>query len=81
MRMASFPSGRQVPVLGQGTWNMGEKVSQRKDEVRALQLGLDLGEQAGFFGQLDRPCHVVVGAVGDEFGQIDGLKQTGGHPP
>ncbi|SHN43449.1 Aldo/keto reductase [Duganella sacchari] len=42
MKSVSFPSGGTVPVLGQGTWNMGEKASQRKDEVRALQLGLDL---------------------------------------
>lgn len=43
MKSVSLPSGGTVPVLGQGTWNMGEKASQRKDEVRALQLGLDLG--------------------------------------
>jgi cytochrome c2 len=32
-----------MPALGQGTWNMGESKSARKDEVAALQLGLDLG--------------------------------------
>lgn len=36
-------AGAMVPVLGQGTWNMGEKASRRQEEVRALQLGLDLG--------------------------------------
>ncbi|MBV7534443.1 aldo/keto reductase [Duganella sp. sic0402] len=34
---------REVPVLGQGTWNMGEQASRRQHEVRALQLGLDQG--------------------------------------
>jgi len=29
--------------LGQGTWNMGERAADRAAEVRALQLGLDLG--------------------------------------
>src|ERR1041385_8247047 len=32
-----------VPVLGQGTWNMGEKKSAHADEVSALRLGIDLG--------------------------------------
>ena len=32
-----------MPALGQGTWNMGERASHRKAEVRALQAGLDLG--------------------------------------
>ncbi len=38
-----LPSGRPIPALGQGTWNMGEDPAQRQREVRALQLGLDLG--------------------------------------
>jgi diketogulonate reductase-like aldo/keto reductase len=29
--------------LGQGTWYMGEDAGSRNDEVRALQLGMDLG--------------------------------------
>jgi diketogulonate reductase-like aldo/keto reductase len=36
-------AGHAVPALGQGTWNMGEQAARRQDEVRALQLGLDLG--------------------------------------
>lgn len=43
MKTARFPSGHHVPALGQGTWNMGEKSAHKQDEVRALQLGLDLG--------------------------------------
>ena len=43
MKTIGFPSGRQVPVLGQGTWNMGEESARKRDEVRALRLGLDLG--------------------------------------
>ena len=38
-----LPSGRQMPVLGQGTWAMGEKRAQFGAEVAALKLGLDLG--------------------------------------
>lgn len=38
-----MPSGTAMPVLGQGTWRMGEDRSQRKAEVDALRFGLDLG--------------------------------------
>ena len=43
MRTVRLPSGRTMPALGQGTWNMGESSSARGAEVAALQLGLDLG--------------------------------------
>ena len=33
----------EMPVLGQGTWHMGEDRSCRAAEVAALRLGLDLG--------------------------------------
>ena len=33
----------ELPAIGQGTWYMGEGLSPRQDEVRALQQGLDLG--------------------------------------
>jgi diketogulonate reductase-like aldo/keto reductase len=38
-----LPSGEAVPILGQGTWAMGEDARSRADEVAALRLGLDLG--------------------------------------
>jgi len=43
MRKLKLPNGDAVPVLGQGTWKMGESRSKRKDEVAALSLGIDLG--------------------------------------
>ncbi|WP_407572812.1 aldo/keto reductase [Deinococcus altitudinis] len=39
----SLPDGTRVPVLGQGTWNMGDDPVRRSEELRALQTGLDLG--------------------------------------
>jgi diketogulonate reductase-like aldo/keto reductase len=39
----SLPSGETVPVLGQGTWFMGEQARHAADEAAALRLGLDLG--------------------------------------
>jgi len=36
-------SGAVMPNLGLGTWRMGENQATRREEVAALQLGLDLG--------------------------------------
>ena len=43
VRTTFLPSGRSIPVLGQGTWRMGEDPSRRPSEVAALRRGLDLG--------------------------------------
>jgi diketogulonate reductase-like aldo/keto reductase len=43
MRTTKLPGGERVPVLGQGTWRMGEDSSKRKTEVNALRLGIELG--------------------------------------
>jgi diketogulonate reductase-like aldo/keto reductase len=42
-RATKLPSGEAVPVLGQGTWYLGEGLRPREDEIAALRLGLDLG--------------------------------------
>ena len=39
----SLPSGALMPVLGLGTWKMGERPREREREIAALQLGIDLG--------------------------------------
>ncbi|WP_079202796.1 aldo/keto reductase [Pseudomonas sp. CC6-YY-74] len=36
-------AGVSVPVIGQGTWHMGEVASQRRAEVAALREGIELG--------------------------------------
>lgn len=43
MPSVALPSGETVPALGQGTWNMGESKAKLRDEVAALQLGIELG--------------------------------------
>jgi diketogulonate reductase-like aldo/keto reductase len=43
MKTVALPDGEFVPVLGQGTWRMGENKSAYADEVAALRLGIDLG--------------------------------------
>jgi diketogulonate reductase-like aldo/keto reductase len=32
-----------MPVLGQGTWYMGDHASKRREEIAALRLGIELG--------------------------------------
>jgi diketogulonate reductase-like aldo/keto reductase len=43
MKRLLLPSGNEMPVLGQGTWYMGEDPGARRDEVAALRLGMELG--------------------------------------
>jgi diketogulonate reductase-like aldo/keto reductase len=43
IRSTKLPGGEAMPVLGQGTWRMGEDKSERKSEVAALRLGIELG--------------------------------------
>jgi diketogulonate reductase-like aldo/keto reductase len=43
IRSLPLPSGERIPVLGQGTWEMGEDPAERQEELRSLRLGLDLG--------------------------------------
>lgn len=43
LRTLPLPDGQQVPVLGQGSWGMGEKPGRRAAEVAALRRGLELG--------------------------------------
>ena len=43
MKTLQLTSGKEIPILGQGTWRMGEKASQKQAEIAALQLGIDLG--------------------------------------
>jgi len=43
IRTIALPDGQTIPVLGIGTWNMGEKRRKRADEIAALQMAADLG--------------------------------------
>ncbi|PWB31029.1 oxidoreductase [Pseudomonas sp. SDI] len=40
---SSTLGNRSVPVIGQGTWYMGEDSAQQRREVAALQQGIELG--------------------------------------
>jgi diketogulonate reductase-like aldo/keto reductase len=43
MRTVSLPGGGAMPVLGLGTWKMGEDRARAAEEVRVVQRALDLG--------------------------------------
>ncbi len=43
MRQVTLKGGDKVPVLGVGTWRMGERKGERPAEVAAIKLALDLG--------------------------------------
>ena len=43
MRQVAMGGGVSVPILGQGTWQMGEDRARAKDEAAALLAGIDAG--------------------------------------
>lgn len=43
MKKIQLRGQTEIPILGQGTWRMGEKASQKQMEIDALKLGIDLG--------------------------------------
>jgi diketogulonate reductase-like aldo/keto reductase len=63
MRLVALPDGEKVPVLGMGTWGMGEARARAAAEVAALKLGLDLGmsliDTAEMYG--DGGAEAIVG--------------------
>ncbi|MET0658795.1 MAG: aldo/keto reductase [Steroidobacteraceae bacterium] len=68
-----LPSGASVPVLGQGTWHLGERPTERTQEIAALQLGIDLGmtviDTAEMYGD-GAAERLVADAVGDRRGDV-----------
>lgn len=43
MRTTTLTSGEAVPVLGQGTWFIGDSTATRAEEIATLQTGIELG--------------------------------------
>lgn len=43
MRTLTLPSGQSIPILGMGTWQMGENPKHRQREIDALRRGFELG--------------------------------------
>jgi diketogulonate reductase-like aldo/keto reductase len=68
-----LPSGVEMPVLGLGTWRMGESAQARPDEVKALRHGIDRGvtliDTAEMYGDGEAE-RIVADAVGSDRDQI-----------
>jgi len=43
IKTTTLPTGEEIPVLGQGTWFMGEDRRHTQREADALRFGMDLG--------------------------------------
>src|SRR5688572_6647837 len=43
MTRATKIASDTVPVLGQGTWQLGDRPARRQQEIAALRLGMELG--------------------------------------
>jgi diketogulonate reductase-like aldo/keto reductase len=73
MKAITLPDGEHVPVLGQGTWRMGENKRKQTDEVAALRLGIELGmtliDTAEMYGEGGAE-KVVADAIKDQRDRI-----------
>ena len=73
MKTLQLKSGREMPILGQGTWRMGEKASQKQAEIDALRLGIDLGmtliDTAEMYGEGGAE-KIVAEAISDRRNEI-----------
>jgi diketogulonate reductase-like aldo/keto reductase len=73
MKTLQLPSNREIPMLGQGTWRMGEQASQRQIEIDALRLGIELGmtliDTAEMYGEGGAE-QVVAEAIADLRDQV-----------
>jgi diketogulonate reductase-like aldo/keto reductase len=73
MQTVTMKSGDKVPVLGLGTWRMGEHRTERAAEVAAIRLGLELGltliDTAEMYGDGGAE-EAIAGAIA---GKRDGL--------
>jgi diketogulonate reductase-like aldo/keto reductase len=43
LRGVELPTGETIPVLGQGTWHLGQGKHPRGEEIEALRVGIELG--------------------------------------
>jgi diketogulonate reductase-like aldo/keto reductase len=54
-------TGAQLPVIGQGTWHMGETPTTRTRDIAALRLGIELGMTHIDTAEMYRGAEEVVG--------------------
>ncbi|MBX3414013.1 MAG: aldo/keto reductase [Pirellulales bacterium] len=68
MKTVALPSGEHVPALGLGTWRVGDRDSDRAEEIATLRLALELGasliDTAEMYGE-GRAEEVIAEAIAD----------------
>ncbi|MUH00287.1 aldo/keto reductase [Scytonema sp. UIC 10036] len=73
VRTLKLPSGQSIPVLGMGTWRMGENTRHRQSEINALRHGLDLGlsliDTAEMYGEGGAE-EAIAEAIGDRRSEV-----------
>ena len=73
MKTIMLKDGTPVPVLGQGTWYMGEKYQKRDQEIAALRYGIENGmtliDTAEMYG--DGASEKLVGEAIEPFARED----------
>ena len=70
-RMVEARGGLRMPAFGLGTWRMGEARARRADEVKAIQLAIDLGARMIDTAEMYGDAESVVGEA--IRGRQDGL--------
>lgn len=71
IRVIEARDGMRMPALGIGTWRMGERAGQRKDEIAAIRLAIDLGVTLIDTAEMYADAETVVGEAIK--GRRDGL--------
>src|SRR5947207_7714962 len=69
MKTVTLPDGERVPVLGQGTWRMGENTRAHKYAIASLSVGIEWGmtliDTAEMYGEGGAE-EVVADAIEDQ---------------
>jgi diketogulonate reductase-like aldo/keto reductase len=71
IRVIETRDGMRMPALGIGTWRMGERAGQKKDEIAAIRLAIDLGVTLIDTAEMYADAETVVGEAIK--GRRDGL--------
>ena len=82
MKTVILPSNKRVPALGMGTWNLGENLAARAEEIATLRLGLDLGltliDTAEMYGE-GRSEELVAEAIDGRRDQVFLVSKVSPH--
>ncbi|MGE0093845.1 MAG: aldo/keto reductase [Alphaproteobacteria bacterium] len=71
IRIIETRDGMRMPALGIGTWRMGERAGQKKDEIASIRLAMDLGVTLIDTAEMYGDAETVVGEAIK--GRRDGL--------